>query len=81
MGLGSAIGPLSQGEVEAIVGMARTLVLGMLELHATVAGVKQDLRAEDRTMMAAEDSNPLTADWPVETRDRFAKALVDGLAG
>ena len=61
------LGPLSQGEVEAIGRLVRAAVLGLLESHRAAGGVKQELRAEDRTMTAAKDSNPLKNDWPEET--------------
>jgi len=61
------VGPLSQGEVEAIGRLVRAAVLGLLETHRAAAGVKQELRAEDRTMVAAKDNNPLKSDLPEET--------------
>ncbi|MDB5872402.1 MAG: hypothetical protein JWQ07_1844 [Ramlibacter sp.] len=66
-----ALGTLTQGELEAIGRMVRTLILGVLDLHASAAGVKQDLRAEDRTMLAVKDNNPLKTDWPQETKLRY----------
>ncbi len=63
-----SIGPLSTGELEAIGRMVRTAVLGMLELHTVATGVKQDLNAEDRTMVASQDNNPLKSDWPEGTK-------------
>ena len=47
------------------------LVLGVLELHTSAMGVKQDLRAEDRTMVAVRDNNPLKTEWPQETKLRY----------
>ncbi len=67
----TTLGTLSQGELEAIGRLVRTLVLGVLDLHASAAGAKQDLRAEDRTMMAVKDNNPLKTDWPQETKLRY----------
>jgi predicted component of type VI protein secretion system len=67
----ATLGVLSQGEVEAIGHLVRVLVLGMLELHTSASGVKQDLRAEDRTTVAVKDDNPLKTDWPQETKLRY----------
>jgi predicted component of type VI protein secretion system len=67
----ASLGALSQGEIEAIGHVVRVLVLGVLELHTSAAGVKQDLRAEDRTMVAVKDNNPLKTDWPQETKLRY----------
>lgn len=73
-GLGLApasVGPLSQGELQAIGELVRTLALGLLELHAAATGAKDDLKAEDRTMVAPRDNNPLKSDWQDETKLRF----------
>lgn len=67
----ASFGPLSQGELEAIGRLVRILMLGVLELHASATGVKQELRAEDRTMVAPKDNNPLKADWPEQTKLRY----------
>lgn len=65
------LGTLSQGELEAIGRAMRVLVLGVLDLHASAAGVRQELRAGDGTMLAPVDNNPLKADWPPETKLRY----------
>ena len=67
----ATLGALSTGEIETLGRLVRTMVLGMLELHASVAGVKKDLRSEDRTMVAVKDNNPLKTDWPEETKLRY----------
>lgn len=71
-------GALNPGEIEAMGRLVRTLVLGVLDLHASAMGVKQDLRAEDRTMVAVKDNNPLKTDWPQEIKMRY---LFGGHAG
>ena len=54
------VGVLSQGELEAIGRLVRMTVMGLIDLHKSVAGSKQDLKSEDRTMIAAkEEKNPL----------------------
>lgn len=67
----AVVGVLSEGEIEAIGHLVRALVLGVLELHTSATGVKQQLRAEDRTMVAVKDNNPLKSDWPQETVLRY----------
>lgn len=73
-GLGLApasLGPLSQGELEVIGKVVRVAMEGLFKLHESRAELKKDLRTEDRTMMAASDSNPLKSDWPLETRLQY----------
>ena len=67
----ATLGALSQGEIEAIGHLVRVLVLGVLELHTSAKGVKQEMRSEDRTMVAVKDNNPLKTDWPQETKLRY----------
>jgi predicted component of type VI protein secretion system len=67
----ATVGPLSQGELQAIGELVRDLALGILELHAAASGVKEDLRSEDRTMVAPRDTNPLKRDWDDETKLRY----------
>jgi predicted component of type VI protein secretion system len=70
-GLGVESGAMTTGELEAMGRLVRLLVLGALDLHSSVAGVKQELRSEDRTMLAPPDNNPLKSDWPSETKLRY----------
>lgn len=70
-GLGVEPGTMSKGELEAMGRLVRLLVLGTLDLHSGVTGVKKDLRSEDRTMIATRDDNPLKTDWPAETKLRY----------
>jgi predicted component of type VI protein secretion system len=54
------VGVLSQGELEAMGRLVRMAVLGLIELHKSVSGSRQQIRSEDRTMMATRDEkNPL----------------------
>jgi predicted component of type VI protein secretion system len=63
----SRIGALSEGELETIGRLARDAVLGLRAMHALAEHDKQELSAEDRTMVAAPQSNnPLQGDWPQE---------------
>lgn len=70
-GLGIEPGTMSKGELEAMGRLVRLLVLGTLDLHSSVVGVRHELRSEDRTMMATRDNNPLKTDWPGETKLRY----------
>jgi predicted component of type VI protein secretion system len=70
-GLGIETGTMSKGELEAMGRLVRVLVLGVLDLHASVTGAKQELRSEDRTMVAPRDNNPLKTDWPADTKLRY----------
>jgi predicted component of type VI protein secretion system len=65
------IGALGEGELEEMGRLVRLALLGLLELHASKAELKRDLRAEDRTMVAVKDNNPLKADWPDDTRLQY----------
>ncbi|MBA2672612.1 type VI secretion system-associated FHA domain protein [Ramlibacter sp.] len=68
MGLDPAsIGALSEGEMETIGRLARDAMLGLRAMHALAEHDKQELSSEDRTMMAAPQSNnPLQGSWPEE---------------
>jgi predicted component of type VI protein secretion system len=70
-GLGVNPGAMSKGELEAMGRLVRLLVLGVLDLHASVTGVKQELRSEDRTMVATKDNNPLKTSWPADVKLKY----------
>ena len=72
LGLDTAsVGPLSTGELETIGKLVRVMAQGLLQLQATAAEVKDDLRAEDRTLVGRGDRNPLKADWPEDIKLRY----------
>jgi predicted component of type VI protein secretion system len=72
LGLDAAsVGPLGPGEVEDLGRLVRILILGVLQLHARGAAVKEEMHAEDRTMVARKDNNPLNSNWPEETKLRY----------
>jgi predicted component of type VI protein secretion system len=70
-GLGMDTGTMSKGELESMGRLVRLLVLGVLDVHSTVTGVKGEMRSEDRTMIAPKDNNPLKTQWPAETKLRY----------
>lgn len=65
------VGPLSEGELETVGQLVRAAVMGVLELRQAAAGVTQDLHAEDRTLVATRETNPLKSDWPLETKLQY----------
>ncbi|MDB5883383.1 MAG: hypothetical protein JWP43_3261 [Ramlibacter sp.] len=67
----ASVGELGQGEVEALGRLVRMLVLGVLQLHESGVAVKEQMHAEDRTMVAAKDNNPLKTTLPEETKLRY----------
>ena len=67
----ASVGALGPGEVEALGRLVRMLVLGVLQLHEAGAAVKEEMRAEDRTMVGRGDNNPLKAAWPDDTKLRY----------
>jgi predicted component of type VI protein secretion system len=72
LGLDAAsLGPLSTGELETIGKLVREMALGLLQLQSTSAGVKQHLRAEDRTRFGRGGDNPLKTDWPEDVKLRY----------
>jgi predicted component of type VI protein secretion system len=72
MGLDPAsVGALSPGEVEDLGRLVRMLVLGVLQLQQAGTSAKEELRAEDRTMVAPRDNNPLKTSWPEDTKLRY----------
>ncbi|WP_395686839.1 type VI secretion system-associated FHA domain protein [Caenimonas koreensis] len=66
-----SVGTLTEGEIEAMGRLVRTMVAGVLELHSSATGVKQELRAEDRTRVASKDNNPLKTNWSTEVKLRY----------
>jgi len=67
----ASVGSLSQSEVEALGRSVRRLMLGVLQLHQSSAAVKEEMHAEDRTMVARGGNNPLKTDWPEDTKLRY----------
>jgi predicted component of type VI protein secretion system len=72
------LGPLTPAEFEAIGRAVRAAVIGLLELHAARGGVSSNVQADDRTMLAVKDNNPLKTDWPEQAKLRY---LFGGRAG
>lgn len=65
------VGALSEGELEAIGRMVRVAILGLIELQSQAFQAKQELGAEDRTMVAAKERNPLGGKWPDHTKLQY----------
>ncbi len=65
---------LSSGELEGLGRLMRSALQGLLDLQRASAGVKRDLHAQDRTMVAVKDNNPLGGDWPDDVKLRYLAA-------
>lgn len=77
LGLGlepAQLGKLSAGELEAAGRMVRRCVEGLLALQVAQSALRQDLKTDERTMMATQDTNPLNADWPLEAKLQYLLA-------
>ncbi|MGE3346314.1 MAG: type VI secretion system-associated FHA domain protein [Ramlibacter sp.] len=77
----STVGPLSHGELEDLGQVVRLAITALLDLHETRAVLKRELNAEDRTMMAVKNNNPLKADWPLDVRLRYLAGGRSATAG
>ncbi|MCW5650499.1 MAG: FHA domain-containing protein [Ramlibacter sp.] len=67
----ASVGPLSEGELEDMGRLMRLALTAVLDSHAALAGQRRELNAEDRTMLAVKNNNPLKADWPMDVRLRY----------
>jgi predicted component of type VI protein secretion system len=65
------VGALTHGELQAAGRLVRILLLGVLDLHASASGLKQELLAQDRTTAATGQSNPLKSDLPERSKLRY----------
>jgi predicted component of type VI protein secretion system len=69
LGLDPARAPaLSDGEMETIGRLTRIALAGLMQAAQGASATKQELHAEDRTMIGAKDSNPLRMDMPPEAK-------------
>ena len=69
---------LSQGELESIGRLTRMALVGLLQAAQLSSIVKEELRAEDRTMVGARETNPLRMDG---TPDAKLQYLFGGRTG
>ncbi|HYE71283.1 MAG TPA: type VI secretion system-associated FHA domain protein [Aquabacterium sp.] len=65
------VGPLSEGELEAVGQLVRTAVAAVLQVRQAAAAAAQDLRAEDRTMIGTRESHPLNSGHPLEAKLQY----------
>ncbi|MCD6079633.1 MAG: hypothetical protein K0R89_3577 [Ramlibacter sp.] len=61
-------GALTQGELEAIGRLTRIALQALLQVSHAAAVSRQDVRADDRTMVEPREVNPLRMDSPLETK-------------
>lgn len=67
------LGPLSQGEMEAVGRVARAAVLGLLQLQSAAERVRQAGQSTDGTVLAERHPNPLKkGDWTPERKLQYA---------
>ena len=67
----SGLGQLSEGELEQLGGLVRVAMIGLLDLYQVKMGLQREMGAEDRTMMATTNNNPLKTEWPLDVRLRY----------
>ena len=70
-GLGLTPTAIDKAQLEALGRIVRVLALGVLDLHSTVAGAKDDLQPEDITMGERKDTNLLKSESPADAKLRY----------
>lgn len=79
------LGPLTEGELEAVGRIARAAVVGLLELRDSVQGAIDAARGGDETVMAPRDADPLRKpDWAQDRKLQYmfgGRAAAAGLIG
>lgn len=68
------LGKLSPGELEATGRIVRRCIEGLLALQGAQSDLRQNLKTDERTMMASQDHNPLNTDWPIEAKLQYLLA-------
>lgn len=68
------LGKLSAGELEAAGSMVRRCIEGLLALQTAQSDLREELKTDERTMMASQETNPLNADWPLEAKLQYLLA-------
>lgn len=74
---GGGQGAVTQGELETMGRLTRIAVQALLQVSHAAAMSRQDVHADERTMVEPREVNPLRMDSPLETKLRF---LFDGQA-
>lgn len=59
---------LSQGELETIGRLTRIAVMGVLQAAQAAGEARQEMRADDRTMVGGRETNPLRMDSPPDAK-------------
>lgn len=81
-GLGLAVpGAMDAATWERIGATVRLIVQGMTDLMSARAELKRELRAEDRTMLAARDNNPLKSDVTLDEVMQYLLFNPSGVGG
>ncbi|RYX93282.1 MAG: FHA domain-containing protein [Comamonadaceae bacterium] len=65
---------LSAQELEAAGRKIRIVLQGLMELHSAKVELNRDMGADERTMVATRETNPLKTDWPLDTKIEYLLA-------
>jgi type VI secretion system FHA domain protein len=72
---------LTEKDWEQLGDSIRLIIKGMSELMSTRAEMKKELRAVDRTMLGAQENNPLKSGMPLEDLLQYLLFMPQGGAG
>lgn len=72
---------MTEKEWEQLGDSVRLIIKGMSELMSTRAEMKKELRAIDRTMLGAQENNPLKTGMPLEDLLQYLLFMPQGGAG
>lgn len=65
------VGALTPGELEAAGRKVRIAVEGLVALYAAKLDLSREMGADERTMVATRENNPLKTDWPLDTKLQY----------
>ncbi len=64
-------GTLSAEDLEAAGRKVRMAVEGLVALYAAKLDLSREMGADERTMVATRENNPLKTDWPLDTKLQY----------
>ncbi len=62
------LGTLNAAELESAGRKVRLAVEGLVALYAAKLDLSREMGADERTMVATRENNPLKTDWPLDTK-------------
>lgn len=68
------LGALSAAELEAAGRKIRIVLQGLMELYSAKLDLNREMGADERTMVATRENNPLKTDWPLDTKIEYLLA-------